>query len=161
MAATNNSLALAELSPIQERIRANEKESIKARWEFGRVLLKQRVDKLLPRGLRAAVKEQYGLEASEITRRIQLAEKFKTEDKLVDACTRCGDSWRRIIREELVKRPGGQSKKETAWRDSKKATLNRWLQEISGCDEHAEELGALLKGALHTRGADTAEVAAA
>lgn len=159
MAATNNSLALAELSPIQERIRANEKESIKARWEFGRVLLKQRVDKLLQRGLRAAVKEQYGLEASEITRRMQLADTFKTEKQLVDASTRCGDSWRRMIRQELPKAPRMEKSEPKTWAEFKRDTLTRWVREVKGDNEYRRELLVLLQDAL--RSMSEAEVSAA
>jgi hypothetical protein len=157
----DDNLVLAELNPIQKRIDAAECESIPARWEFGRVLLKHRGEKKqLPRGWRAEIIERFGLESSEITRRMQLAEKFPTVEQVVDACTRCGGSWRRIIREELVKRRGGQGKPQAPWAESKNSTADRWLREAGGSDERVDALVALARRMLKTLGADSVEVAA-
>ena len=114
MTKTDHTLVIAELDPHNKAIREDEGRSIKARWEFGRVLLDHRGDNgRLPHGLRAEIKKQYGLEASEITRRMQLAEKFKTEEKLVDACTRWGGSWRRIRRDHYPEH--GADKSRQPW----------------------------------------------
>ena len=95
-----------ELDPIEKRIRKSEGESIADRWKFGRILTEQRKGKKqLPTGLRAEIEERFGLEASEITRRMQLADTFPTREQVVDASTRCGGSWRRVISEVLTKNP--------------------------------------------------------
>ena len=93
-----------ELGGIEDRIKAGEGKSVVDRWEFGRALVQRRKGKQLPKGVRAKITEKFGLEPSEITRRMKLADTFATRDEVVDACTRCGGSWRRIIREELSKR---------------------------------------------------------
>lgn len=113
MTTTDNTVVLAELDPHDKSVREDEGRSIEARWEFGQVLMKQRVGKQLPRGLRADIAEHFHLEASEITRRMQLAEKFATVEEVVDACTRCCGSWRRMIREELIEKPRRPG--EVAW----------------------------------------------
>lgn len=86
---------------------------------------------------------------SEITRRMQLADKFKTEDKLVDACTRCGASWRQIISKELPKTPR-KEKPEPSWAEFRKATLSRWLREVNGDDTRHAELLTLLQDAVRS-----------
>jgi hypothetical protein len=158
MTKTDHTLVIAELDPHNKAIREDEGRSIKARWEFGRVLLDHRGDNgRLPHGLRAEIKKQYGLEASEITRRMQLAEKFKTEEKLVDACTRWGGSWRRIIREELPKTPR-KEKPEPSFNELAKTQL-AWLRGVAQTPERCQEWMALLRAEL--REAETAAELAA
>jgi hypothetical protein len=158
MTTADSSMVVGELDPIQKRIGESETDSIEARWEFGRVLLPHRVGKQLPKGLRAEIKEQFGLEASEITRRMQLAERFADIDKVVDACTRCGGSWRRLIREELPKNP--RQPKATAWEERAKAKLDGLVEEAGKSDEHHDALVALLQAALSTLSADAEGVPA-
>lgn len=159
MTKTDHTLVIAELDPHNKAIREDEGRSIKARWEFGRVLLDHRGENgRLPHGLRAEIKDQFGLEASEITRRMQLADKFKTEDKLVDACARCGDSWRRMIREELPKTPRKAKAEPTTWAELKRAVLASWVREVNGDNDYRRELLVLLQDAL--RSMSEAEVSA-
>jgi hypothetical protein len=153
----DHAAVLGQLDPHEKNIREDEGRSIKSRCDFGKVLLKQRGDKKqLPRGLRSRITEQFGLEASEITRRMQLADTFKTEKQLMDVRTRCGDSWRRIIREELPKTPR-KEKAEPSWAELKKAALNRWLREASGDDGHHAELKQLVGEAARALGWDVRE----
>jgi hypothetical protein len=143
------STVLLELRPIQDKIIKSGTENIMDRWEFGKLLVEVRGDKKqLPDGMRADIADAFHMEASEITRRMQLADKFNTEAEVRDACTRCGGSWRRIIREELIKRRDGQDRKKNAWGEPKKATLKRWLEEVNGDDTHHDELLALLQATV-------------
>ncbi|PJE24239.1 MAG: hypothetical protein CK431_07040 [Mycobacterium sp.] len=151
----DNGLVLAELDPHEKRIRAGETDSIEARWEFGQILLKQRVGKQLPHGMRADIAANFDLEASEITRRMQLAEKFATREEVVDACTRCG-SWRRLIAEELTNSP--RPRKKNAWVERARAKLDKLMQEAGESDERHNELVALLRAALHTLSDDVTAV---
>jgi hypothetical protein len=64
------------VAKIEDRI--NTPDGIVARWEFGRLLLQQKVDRQLPKGLRAEIAAEFKLESSEITRRMQLAQKFSS-----------------------------------------------------------------------------------
>lgn len=145
---------IGELDPFQKDIEARESDSIVARWEFGQILVKQRVGKQLPREIRAEITEHFHLEASEITRRMQLADKFTTPEEVMDAFTRCGKSWRRIIREVLPKNP--RKPKETSWEERAKAKLDRLLAEAGGSDERRDALDALLEEALRALGAECA-----
>lgn len=157
---TETDLVIAELDPHHKAIRDEEGRSIRARWKFGRVLLDHRGDNgRLPHGLRAEIKKRYGLETSEITRRMQLADTFKTERQLVDACTRCGDSWRRMIRKELPKAPRKEQSEPTTWAEFKRDTLARWVREVKGDDECRREPLVLLQDAV--RSMSEAELSAA
>lgn len=99
-----DSLLGMSLRKIEARINTSEGDSIEARWEFGRELLRHREGKQLPKGLRAAVTELFGLKPAEITRRMQFAEMCRTKDEVVSAGTTYG-SWRRIKSEALPKKP--------------------------------------------------------
>jgi hypothetical protein len=73
-----------ELRLLEEDIRRSEGESMVARWEFGRALAKLRVGKRLPKSVRDEITDQFDLQASEITRRMRLADWYATREGLVD-----------------------------------------------------------------------------
>ncbi len=146
---------LLELRPIQDKIIKSGTENILDRWEFGKLLVAERGDKKqLPNGMRADIADTFVLEASEITRRMQLADKFKTQTEVEAACTRCGGSWRRIIREELIKRRKDGSPDVNQWVDRVKARLDKMLTEAGESDDRADELVNLLVLSLRTLGYD-------
>ena len=140
---------LDALKPIQEKISKSESESILDRWEFGNLLVAKRGDKKqLPNGMRADIADHFNLEASEITRRMQLAEKFKTHEQVMDACNKYGGAWRRLIREELVKRR--EAEKRSPWGALAQARVDRLVKESGESDGRHDELVVLLKAALRT-----------
>jgi hypothetical protein len=140
-------LVFAELDPIHKRVSENETNSIEARWEFGQYLLKLRVGKQLQKGLRSEIKDHFGLEASEITRRMKLAEIFPTHKQVVDACAKHGGSWRRIIREELTKNPR-EEKTAPVWCDYAKAWLDKLAAEARESDDRHAAFVKLLSDVL-------------
>lgn len=146
-------LVVSELGPIQKRISENESKSILDRWEFGKRLLQLKGDgKQLPPGLRAEITDKYKLEASEITRRMQLAEKFEAEKQVMDACTSCDGSWRRLIREVLPKTPR-KEKVKRSWKDHAGAQIGKLVAEArDDNDERHEALVKLLTDALYDLG---------
>lgn len=151
---------LEQLDPIQKRIAWGETESIKARWEFGQVLIKLRRGKQLPNGLRAEVLKRFGLEGSEVTRRMQLADKFATAEEVEDVCTKHGGSWRKIIAEELIK-PREDKPEQTPWGQRADWRLKKLVHEAGESDERHDELVVLLEAMLKSlRDAETVEVAA-
>ncbi|OBH17060.1 hypothetical protein [Mycolicibacter sinensis] len=156
MKTTNDDDVLFELGDIQQRITKSETDSIMDRWEFGRLLLTQRSGKQLPRGVRDSVKELFGLESSEITRRMQLAEKFSNAEELTAACERRGGSWRRIIREELTK--AARPSNEVAWGERMKWRLDKIKQEAITAD-HEGDLIDLLEEMLSTLRSELMKVA--
>ena len=56
----DNGLHITELAPIQKKIAESETDSIAERWEFGHLLVKLRVGKQLPKGLRANLTTEFG-----------------------------------------------------------------------------------------------------
>lgn len=147
---------VCELHEIETRIKAGESESAIHRWKFGRMLIALRGGKKqLPPGLREEITEKFGLEASEITRRMRLAELFATREEVVDACTRCGGSWRRIIREELAKRPR-KEKGERTWSDRIRTTVHRVVEETNE-DGRRADLVAILCEELRPLGLDVVD----
>ena len=146
-----------QLDPIQKQIAGKESESIVARWEFGQVLIEKRKGKQLPNGLRQKVADHFGLEASEITRRMQLADKFATSDEVEAACERWGGSWRQIIAKELIKRR--DTEKSSPWEARAKGRLDKLVTEAG--DGHKAELMALLQDTLKSLQASNVDVAVA
>lgn len=149
---------IGELASIEKKIGQHETQSILARWEFGHLLIQQRVGKQLPRGLRDRVREEFDLEASEITRRMQLAVEFATREELNAACDRCGGSWRLVIREELTKtaRPSKPADfgQRAEWR------IKKWIADVGDDRElRAELVKALTKALDELTAADLEDVA--
>lgn len=145
MTTTDVNLVLSQLDPHHKQISEHEADSIVARWEFGRVLRThiQEGKKQLPGGLRAEITKKYKLEASEITRRMQLAEKFATRQKVVDASTRCGNSWRRMIREQLPTSPR-KEKPSKPWNEQ----LEDYLDRAMGTPSRRKALAEMLRATL-------------
>jgi hypothetical protein len=102
-----DSLLGVDLRKIEARINSSEGDGIDARWEFGRALLRHREGKQLPKGLRTAVTEEFGLKTTEIGQRMQFAETFTTKEE-VSACANTFGTWNRIKREALPKKPPEQ-----------------------------------------------------
>ncbi len=84
-------------------------ESIRARWEFGKLVLQYRQGKKLPNGLLDELVEAIGKSRQEIQFRVQFAERCPTEDELSNALDNC-ESWRDVIR----RLPRASKKKEPA-----------------------------------------------
>lgn len=148
-------VAIGRLGDIQKRIDATEHESIPDRWEFGDELLKMRKgQKQLPKGVRAEITEKYNLDSSEITRRMQLAEKFATREEVVNAFTSC-TSWGQVIREVLPKSPPRVRVKP--WKESTRAKLYKIRQEAAESDENWAELQQLVADMARAMGLDVAE----
>jgi hypothetical protein len=142
----DNAIYVEKLAPIHKKITESESDSIADRWEFGRSLVELRVGKQLPKGLRARVTRELGLETSEITRRMQLAERFARREEVVDACTTYGGSWRRIIRHELATRP--QSAVDSGWKSRAQSGVERLVAEANMSTARRDELVRLLEEAL-------------
>jgi hypothetical protein len=86
-------LGIERLVRIEERIGNAEGSGLRARWEFGRELLGQRDGKgRLPNGRLKAVAELTGASRTELTYRMQFAERYPDETQLLNAIEQFG-SW--------------------------------------------------------------------
>jgi N6-adenosine-specific RNA methylase IME4 len=84
---------------IDKQIDENESTALRARWEFGRDLLKLRDGKgKLPPGIRAELIERTGKSATELTYRMQFADAYATEDALFNALNNGPPSWREVVK---------------------------------------------------------------
>ncbi len=136
--APDTATTIADLDPLQKEKAEREADSIEARWKFGHILLRKRVGKQLPNGMRQEIAEHFGLEASEITRRMQLANKFDSRDELMAACTKHGGSWRQIIANELIT---SRRSRDIAWSNRVgrvEKGLDALMQEANGSDDRLE-----------------------
>ena len=116
-----------ELRRIEERIKASEGDSVEARWEFGRALIQRRDgSKQLPRGVVPAIVKEHGISRSEIHRRVQLAEKFTSKEKVSHAWEKYG-SWRRLASEALPKREAAP-KPAITWEERISNDLDRMIR---------------------------------
>jgi hypothetical protein len=92
------------LRALEERIVANEGDSIQARWEFGNELLKLRVGKQLPNGLIAEIVKTRNISRAEINHRMRFAERCPTAAEVATAVDTY-QSWSQIRRRVLPDNP--------------------------------------------------------
>lgn len=79
--------------------------SLKARWNFGRLLIQERIGRKLPVGRREAVAKAIGKCITEIKYRMLFAQKFPTEGAL-SKLIKAGKSWHDIVAEFGMDRSG-------------------------------------------------------
>lgn len=85
-----------DLREWDARVDTAEDEGVRARWEYGRALLRRRVGKQLPAGLLDEEVEKTGKSRSELKYRVQFAEAY-TADQVANALATF-KSWSEIIR---------------------------------------------------------------
>jgi len=107
---------LDELIVIDKRIDTAEdrsadaiRESLRDRWEFGRLMLAKRRRKQLPNGYLDKLVEVTGKSRQELGYRMQFAERYPTEDE-VSTAVETFTSWN-AVRHSLPKSPEPQGKK--------------------------------------------------
>lgn len=91
-------LNVERLVHIDRSIDENESNGIRARWEFGQLMLAARDGAgRLPNGYLAELVERTGKGRDELSKRVRFADRYPTEDQLCDAITQFG-SWYQITR---------------------------------------------------------------
>jgi phage N-6-adenine-methyltransferase len=90
----------AQLLELDARVDHAEDDGIRARWEFGRALLRERVGKQLPAGRLDQVSAKTGKSRQEIGYRMTFADRFPTEAEVSNAVGNFG-SWHAIVNEAL------------------------------------------------------------
>jgi len=85
---------------LDAEVDAVEGDGIRARWEFGRALLMERVGKQLPNGRLDEVAEAIAKSRQEIAYRMKFAERFPTEEQVSNAVGNF-KSWHQIVKEAL------------------------------------------------------------
>lgn len=91
---------LQRLVQLDQRVDEAESDGLRARWEFGRALLIERVGKKLPAGRLDEVAEKLGKSREEVQKRVRFAERFPDEAALRNAITQW-PSWYQIVNEGL------------------------------------------------------------
>lgn len=91
----------SELLELDARVDRAEDDGIRARWEFGRALLRERVGKQLPPGRLAEIAVRTGKSETELRYRMLFASRYETEDEVVNAIDDFR-SWYRIVNEALA-----------------------------------------------------------
>lgn len=97
-------MSLKTLIELDQRVDAAEGDGIRARWEFGRELLTERVGKQLPKGRLDEVVAEIGKSRQEIGYRMMFAERFPTEAEVSNAIGNFG-SWYEIVNRALPRAP--------------------------------------------------------
>jgi hypothetical protein len=101
----HDGIALALYCEVDHRIAGADADGLRARWDFGRMLLAERVGKKLPPGRLDEIAAGVGKSHQELQFRMQFAERFPDEDALSNA-VRQYSSWHRIVAQAL-KSPKG------------------------------------------------------
>lgn len=94
-------MSLDYLIELDREVDAAEGEGLRARWQFGRALLAERVGKKLPIGLLDEVVGEIGKSRAEVQYRMLFARRFDTEVALLNAIEQYG-SWYAIVNEALA-----------------------------------------------------------
>lgn len=89
-------LSVERLVRLDAQVDAAEGEGLRARWEFGRLMLAARDGAKLPDGYRAELIRRTGKSATELTYRMQFASAYPTEE-LFNALNN-GVSWREVAK---------------------------------------------------------------
>lgn len=103
---------LDALVELDRQVDAAEDDGIRARWEFGRELLAERVGKQLPKGRLEAICEATGKSRSEVQYRVQFAEHYATAEQL-STVVDTFKSWTEI--RDALKVHVGQNSGEYEW----------------------------------------------
>ncbi len=88
--------AIESYVAIDSRIDGSELEGIRARWDFGKLLLREREGKKLPKGRLAAISDATGKSRAEISNRMQFASLYPTKTSLSNALGNWS-SWFEIV----------------------------------------------------------------
>jgi hypothetical protein len=80
---------------LEALVRESDNEGIRARWVFGRELLKERIGPQLPRGRLTEVAAAVGTNISEIGERMRFAERYPTDEELRETLTKYS-SWNQV-----------------------------------------------------------------
>lgn len=83
------------ITVAEEQAADSIRESIRDRWEFGRLMLAERKGKKLPTGMLDELVEATGKSRAELQFRMQFAEQYETEDQLSTAIGNYG-SWTQV-----------------------------------------------------------------
>lgn len=121
------------LRELEVAVRERDGGGIRARWEFGRYLLRHRENGRLPNGMRAILTTGLHLHPSEITARMKLAEKFATEEALATAISTFG-TWFNLKQHGLK---DGETTRKPPVRRGAAIVLKRvcdLLEGIDACD---------------------------
>lgn len=93
---------MASLARIEKSIRASDGEAIKARWEFGRLVLAQRQGKQLPKDLGKKICDAIGISQKEMSNRTRVAEHYpEVSSELLSS----GLTWTAIVNDLPKTRP--------------------------------------------------------
>lgn len=91
-------LTLERLVHLDQRIDAREGDALRDRWEFGRQMLAVRDGKgRLPNGYLSTLVERTGKSRTELHYRAEFAERYPTEDELLNALSSFG-AWREVAK---------------------------------------------------------------
>jgi hypothetical protein len=105
----------ADLTQLEETIRANETPAIRARWDYGRKILACYLkpgQKQLAKGLLEAIAEDLGVHRSEVSARLKCAKKYPTEAELSTA-VESFKSWTAIKQQALTETPRSSGRQKT------------------------------------------------
>jgi hypothetical protein len=95
MSTANHKPPVQRLVAIDRKIDKSETTALRARWEFGKLMLAERKGKQLPKGMLDELAEATGKSRQELGYRMRFAERYPTEDELANALATF-TSWREL-----------------------------------------------------------------
>ena len=145
MLTTGNDTTLDAYRALEDRIRASDRDGLRARWEFGHALLAELGSReRLPNGRRDEIAKAVAIGRAEVNNRMQFAREYATEERLAHAVSQFG-SWHEIVDRGL----GNRGRRPTA------ATQGDPDDEVEGDEHDAYRIPAI--AALREWATDVAE----
>lgn len=145
-----------EIAEFETKIAEFDGMSVVSRWESGRILLQKCTRdaadrRMLPKELRQRLNaEPFNLNATEISRRMTLADRFATQEDVLHACKKRG-SWRQIIAHELTSHKSEPEavSDDDAWAERAEKRVAKLLEESGQSDARRDALVGILARALN------------
>lgn len=121
------------IDTAEDRVTDSVRDSLRERWEFGRLMLAERTGKQLPKGRIAELAQVTGKSQTELSYRAQFAEQYPTEDE-VSTALETFTSWTQVKTSlpKTVRRqtPPTRRKREEAIRKELEAEFESRIQAL-------------------------------
>lgn len=103
---------VGRLKRIEQRIQSTEGDGLRARWEFGRLVLEGRQGKKLPKGELDAIVKATAISRLEVQRRLRFASRYESDEALCHAMTQW-PTWFQMVRDGLTQKRKAKARQKS------------------------------------------------
>jgi hypothetical protein len=132
-----------KLKALEQRIVSTEGDGLRARWEFGQMLLPNREGKKFPKGFLDSVAKETGASRIELQKRVRFAERFSTEDEMCNGVTQW-PTWHQMVRDGLARKQGESEPKQSGISAEVGREIEAAIRNLEIAHRHVERLDKLV-----------------